>query len=246
MGPTDEHYERLTRRQRATRFASCGYSDRFDPFVLNKDPFLRDLYGSLFNSFLADIPHARVLDVGCGTGVYFDALAEHCDTIDAMDLSPAMAAVADDYCRQSGLTGIRVSVGSAESLPYDSATFDTVVAMDLLHHVMDLDRTLAEIHRVLEPGGHLLVFEPNICNPVMWLAHAVPSEERRALRRNRPGTLRRSLESRFEPVRWDGVCALITRTKGLKRIVLETYLGVWRILGVKQLYPRQAVLVRKR
>jgi 2-polyprenyl-3-methyl-5-hydroxy-6-metoxy-1,4-benzoquinol methylase len=246
MDGNEEHYRKLTQDRQKTRFASCGYSDRFDPFVLNKDPHLRQLYGRLFESFLSDIPSNRLLDIGCGTGIYFDALVRHADSIDAIDLSSDMVRVARDYCKHSGLNTIHLIIGSAECLPCGSADFDVVIAMDLLHHVPDIEAALSEVHRVLKPGGHFLVFEPNICNPLMFVAHAAPAEERLALRRNRPGRLVRLLEGKFDSMRWDGVCALVTRTGGVKGFVLDTYINMFRLVGVKRLYPRQAWLGRTR
>jgi len=246
MGSSEKHYRDLTHDRRTTRFARCGYRDRFDPFVLNRVPYLRNLYTGLFSSFLSGIPHISLLDIGCGTGVYFDTLASHADSIVAIDESGDMAAIADEYCRQNGLTTIHLGVGSAECVPCKSGTFDIVIAMDLLHHVSDLEKTLAEVDRVLKPGGHFFVFEPNICNPLMFLAHLVPAEERLALHRNRPRTLQRLLETRFDPVRWAGVCAMITQLDGIKSFVLRTYVNACKVVGVKRLYPRQAFLCRKR
>jgi len=242
MCVNNEHYQNLIRRQKETNFASCGFLDRFDPFVLNKVPALRKLYGGLFQSFLSDIPNGQMLDIGCGTGIYFDALSCCADHIDAMDCSEDMIRIASEYCEKSGLSNIFPCVGSAESIPRDEESFDIIIELDVLHHVSDLDKTLSEIHRVLKPGGHFFVFEPNICNPLTFLAQLIPKEERLALRRNRPGRLVSLLEQRFETVRWSGICGLITQTKGLKRFILDLYLTLWKVTNLQRFYPRQAWL----
>ncbi len=238
----DNHYQKLVQEKGNTKLASCGYTDRFDPFVLNKNSRLRELYGGLFSSFLNDIPCNKLLDIGCGTGIYFDVLATYSDHIEAIDLSKEMIQVAREYCLQNGLTNIHPRMGSAEFLEYEDERFDVVIELDVLHHISDLKKTLSEIYRVLKPGGHFLVFEPNICNPLMFLAHALPVEERLALGRNRPGKLITLLEERFDTVHWEGVCALITHTKGVKRFILDRYLKLWKLSGVKRCYPRQAWL----
>jgi SAM-dependent methyltransferase len=245
MSGSKEHYKKLLNDRSGTKFASCGYSDRFDPFILGDLEPIRGLYDGLFRSFLSDINCGKLLDVGCGTGIYFKLLAQYADEIEALDNSEDMLSVARQYCQKEGLKNIRLKMGSAESLPYEDGLFDVVISLDLLHHVPDIDRTLGEVHRVLKNGGHFLVFEPNICNPMMFLAHAVPSEERLAMSRNSPKKLLALLERRFESVRWNGICELVTQTTGIKRLILDLYLRMWRISRLQVFYPRQAWLGKK-
>jgi 2-polyprenyl-3-methyl-5-hydroxy-6-metoxy-1,4-benzoquinol methylase len=245
MGQSNKHYRDVVQKRGRTKFASCGYHDRFDPFVLNDNKRICDLYGSLFRNFLSDIPCRRLLDMGCGTGIYFRLLAQYADEIEALDYSEDMLSVAREYCEKTGLKNIHLEMGSAEALPYDNASFDVVMSLDLLHHVSDIDRTLSEVHRVLKRGGHFFVFEPNICNPLMLLAHAIPPEERLALSRNRPGKLISLVESRFDSLKWDGVCELITQSTGAKGLLLDVYLKTWKVTGLRRLFPRQAWLGRK-
>ena len=72
--------------------------------------------------------------------------------IEALDLSEDMVRVASEYCRVNGLDHIHPRVGTAERLPFGDGEFDAVIALDLLHHVPDLERTLAEVDRVLKTG----------------------------------------------------------------------------------------------
>jgi 2-polyprenyl-3-methyl-5-hydroxy-6-metoxy-1,4-benzoquinol methylase len=241
----NRHYRQMLVKQGKTTFASCGFEDRFDPFTLNKNEKVRRLYGTLFEHFLPDISCNKILDLGCGTGIYFDLLMKYADEIEALDISRDMICVAREYCSRNNLHNIHPKTGSAESLDYEDGLFDTVIALDLLHHVARVDKVVDEVHRVLKQGGHFLVFEPNICNPLMFLAHAIPREERLALRRNRPSTLVALLESKFESVRWQGVCGIITQWTGIKNIILATYLHLNRMVGLKKLYPRQAWLGTK-
>ena len=166
--------------------------------------------------------------------------------VEALDVSESMIETARQYCEAEGLAAFHPRVGSAETLDYADASFDAAVAFDLLHHVRDLQGVLAEVHRVLRPGGHFFVFEPNICNPLMFLAHAIPCEERLAVRRNRPGRLMQALGTRFETVRWGGVCELVTEVQGWKKPIFAAYLGFFRCLNRQRLFPRQAWLGRKR
>lgn len=243
---TKLHYEKVVRKGGRTRFASCGYKDRFDPFILNKNPRLHAFYRELFESVLGGRGFDRLLDVGAGTGIYFDALSGFAREIDAVDNSEEMVRVAAGYCRANGLRHIHPRTGSADVLPFQNAAFDAVICLDTLHHVPDLDRVLAEVGRVLKDGGYFFVFEPNINNPLTLLAHLIPREERLALRRNRPAVLKRNLETRFETVLWKGVSAMVTQCRGIKGRLFDAYLKAWTLTRLEKLYTRQAWLGRKR
>jgi ubiquinone/menaquinone biosynthesis C-methylase UbiE len=107
---------------------------------------------------LADLPDdARILELGCGRG---DVWAENLDRIPPdwriilSDLSPGMIENARSSLEGSmGLFDYEVI--DAQSIPYPEATFDGVVANHMLYHVPDRAKGIAEIHRVLKPGGLL-------------------------------------------------------------------------------------------
>jgi len=99
---------------------------------------------------LIDWRGKRVLDLGCGGGFMAEALARRGAIVDAVDPAAAAIAIAKQHARD---LGIEYRVGTGEHLPFPDAGFDAVICVDVLEHVADLDRVLAEIHRVLKPGG---------------------------------------------------------------------------------------------
>lgn len=104
-----------------------------------------------------------VLDVGCGTGdVTMVARARVGATgrVSGIDAAPAMIAVARRKAAQAG-QAIDYQVAAVEALPYPDATYDVVVSSLMMHHLPDdlKRRGLAEIRRVLKPGGRLLVVD---------------------------------------------------------------------------------------
>ena len=89
----------------------------------------------------------RVLEVGCGWGELAEWIANETGAeVTAIDLSQRMVELASER-------GIDATVADVQALPFADATFDVVVAAWMLYHVPDLDRGLAEIARVLRPGG---------------------------------------------------------------------------------------------
>jgi ubiquinone/menaquinone biosynthesis C-methylase UbiE len=95
---------------------------------------------------------ARVLELGCGTGVLWATNTHRIPPgwqVVLSDRSPGMlAAVAGPP------VAVRV-VADAQAVPFAPASFDVVLANHMLYHVPDRDRALGEIHRVLRPGGQV-------------------------------------------------------------------------------------------
>ena len=98
----------------------------------------------------------RVLDVGAGNGYVLGKYAKEGASVSGVDITPT----AIDLCRKrfahAGMPG-DFHVAQAEQLPFEDATFDCVCSMGVLHHVPDTVKAVAEIHRVLKPGGRLIV-----------------------------------------------------------------------------------------
>jgi ubiquinone/menaquinone biosynthesis C-methylase UbiE len=103
---------------------------------------------------------ADVLDVGCGSGHALRLLSQRCTTgrLAGIDLSPTMV----DLSRRTNAAAARngrldVRHGDAMELPFGSASFDVVTAIETLYFWPDPGRGLAECRRVLRPGGRLAV-----------------------------------------------------------------------------------------
>jgi 2-polyprenyl-6-hydroxyphenyl methylase/3-demethylubiquinone-9 3-methyltransferase len=95
-------------------------------------------------------PDALLLDVACGGGLLAPHVARHGYRHVGVDLSPTAAPIA----RSHGVSAVR---GDALALPFAAATFDVVVAGEVLEHVTDLERAVVEACRVLRVGGTLVI-----------------------------------------------------------------------------------------
>ncbi len=98
-----------------------------------------------------------ILDVACGPGIITAALAPRARKVVAFDLTPEMLTKARQRCTEAGLTNVSFREGSATDLPYPDASFDAVVTRLSIHHFQLPQRPIAEMARVLKPGGTLVV-----------------------------------------------------------------------------------------
>jgi len=105
------------------------------------------------------------LDLGCGSGGFLVASARREPELIHVGIDPALRwlTVAAGRLKAAGLDGGRVCLvaAHAEELPFDAETFGSVAAGDVIEHVNDQARTLAEVWRVLKPGGRLFLASPN-------------------------------------------------------------------------------------
>ena len=105
------------------------------------------------------VPHAKVLDLGCGGGHVSFAMAPHAATVVAYDLSEDMLAVVAAEATRRGLAQLHTQAGRAEALPFDDGAFDIVATRFSAHHWYDVRKGLAEARRVLKPGGKLVIVD---------------------------------------------------------------------------------------
>ncbi|WP_109480980.1 class I SAM-dependent methyltransferase [Paraburkholderia sp. C35] len=108
---------------------------------------------------VAATPGAAVLDMGCGAGHASFAVAPHAGSVVAYDIAPQMLATVASAAQERGLSNIRTQQGAAEKLPFDDASFDWVVSRMSAHHWHDVPLALAEVRRVLKPGGRVLFID---------------------------------------------------------------------------------------
>lgn len=110
-----------------------------------------------FNKYPADfyLQGKKVLEVGCGGGLFLEELAKRGAKCTGVDPSKNSLNVARKHAAESGLS-IDYVEGYGETVPFADASFDFVACVDVLEHVNDLPRVISEISRVLKPGGIFL------------------------------------------------------------------------------------------
>ncbi len=126
---------------------------------------------------------ARVLEIGCGdgggAGIFARTFAP--GLYHGLDVDPAMIRVASRRPKTGPLANSLFVLGDAERLPYGDNAFDAVVNFGIIHHLPDWRRGVAEVARVLRPGGTFYfeeIYPPLYANPVFRVMLAHPRENR--------------------------------------------------------------------
>jgi SAM-dependent methyltransferase len=110
-------------------------------------------------AFAARLAHRkRVLDVGCGAGYGSAELANTATSVTGIDIGADAIAYAVEHYSRSNLT---FQQGGADALPFPSASFDLVVAFEVIEHLSDWEPLITEARRVLSPAGQFVVSTPN-------------------------------------------------------------------------------------
>jgi SAM-dependent methyltransferase len=108
-----------------------------------------DIEQAVFDA-VAEAPPAKLLDAGCGIGDIGVRIAEELGTqVVAVDTSPRMVQIAKER-------GLEASLADVQQLPFADGEFDCVLAAWVLYHVPDREAAIAELARVLKPGGRLV------------------------------------------------------------------------------------------
>lgn len=108
--------------------------------------------------FLGNIQGKKILDLGCGPGIYADILYKKGAIIKGIDFSEELVKIAKEK-----VPGVDFCVGDAEKLPYNDKEFDIVFSALMMGHLASWDKVLSEVNRVLKTGG-IFIFSQH--NPV--------------------------------------------------------------------------------
>ena len=138
---------------------------------------VQEQFGKTAASYLTSTPHKlgkslerlvaltspqktwHALDVATGGGHVAYAFAPHVERMWATDITQEMLDMVKAEAARRGLANVRTAYAKAEALPFEDATFDLVTCRIAPHHFDSIPEFLAEVHRVLKPGGLLAVVD---------------------------------------------------------------------------------------
>lgn len=120
-------------------------------------------------AMLGDVSGLRVLDCGCGAGELAIEIARRGGHVVGFDLSSESVRLMGARAARLGVPAPAGLVHVMERLPFGEETFDLVVGKSILHHVL-VEPSLAEVRRVLRPGGRAIFIENQVTNPLLRFA----------------------------------------------------------------------------
>lgn len=132
----------------------------YDRYASAYDADIEDnVYNALYErpatlALAGDVAGRRVLDAGCGSGALSQALVASGASVSGVDLSTNLLAIARN---RLGPDVPLLQADLNQQLPFRSSTFDVVVASLVMHYLHDWSRPLSEFHRVLAPGGCVVI-----------------------------------------------------------------------------------------
>jgi ArsR family transcriptional regulator len=144
----------LRKRQDKTRAFFDSVAGR-----LGRDYVPGKSWKSVAEAFLHLMPPVIVADLGAGDGSFALLLAQSAKRVLAVDTSDKMLEVGRDLAARHGVRNIEFRQGDMEELPIDSASIDVVFFSQSLHHALHPERAIGEAHRILVPGGRLILLD---------------------------------------------------------------------------------------
>jgi SAM-dependent methyltransferase len=100
----------------------------------------------------------RILDVGCGLGMYVEKFRRYSQDVFGVDVDP-------EKVEKASIRLPNISLAPAEDLPFKDRSFDVVLLHEVIEHVVDDRRAIREANRVLDVGGYLVIYAPNRLYP---------------------------------------------------------------------------------
>jgi len=156
-----------------------AWADSYDTHYLNRflfRPSYRIFMEELYRWRGLDGPPYDLLDIGCGSGTLVSLLASTklpLRQVVALDYAEQMCRVAREKGRHAGCDGVVYVNADSEHLPFPDATFDAITCSNSFHHYPHQQEVVAEMRRILRPGGRLMLIDGFRDNVVGWFVFDV-------------------------------------------------------------------------
>jgi 2-polyprenyl-3-methyl-5-hydroxy-6-metoxy-1,4-benzoquinol methylase len=124
---------------------------------------------NMFIDFLGN-DRKKILEIGCGTGLFTKEIAKTDNEITSIDISEELITLAKEKVQSKNVTFL---VENAYKTSFQDNYFDFIVGSSILHH-LDIDEAIKEFYRLLKDNGKIMFTEPNMLNPQIALQKNIP------------------------------------------------------------------------
>jgi len=190
---------------------------------------------------MLDIGEGRVLDAGCGPGVYTDRLSEAGYEIYGVDASEGMIALA----RAKHFKNAKFFVGSVDDLKFQDTFFDAILCIGVLEYLKDVEKAIKEAARVIRPGGIAIFTVPNaqsFLNTSNLLARNIVKSVCKLLKIKPPGSL---LDYNYELRLFSGKdLDLLLERNGFK--IEKARFHIFRLPFLNKIFPEASLYLMKK
>lgn len=200
---TAEFYDHLV--QGSENRALLGMSNRYDGSKRMQEIFLNKYFDNVVSLEIKE--EDNILDFGCGPGIFTSRLAKFGKSVVGVDISKEFIQQAVNRVTLENTEFIHVKSNLADALGANRR-FNVLVLVDVIHHLDDIKPTLEDALTYLNPGGKVLVYEPNILNPVLFAIHLLDPNERGLLRLGKRKIyleIFQDLGYKCDKVNWSGI-----------------------------------------
>ncbi|WP_269541335.1 ArsR/SmtB family transcription factor [Cerasicoccus fimbriatus] len=104
-------------------------------------------------------PHINIADLGAGEGVLSQLLAQRAKTVYCIDNSPRMVEVGTELAAKNNIDNLYYKLGDIENVPLENESIELALLSQALHHAEKPAKAIAEAHRILKPGGKLVILD---------------------------------------------------------------------------------------
>jgi len=162
-----------------------------------------------------------VLDYGCGSGILLPCISIRCKEVHGVDVVPAFVELAKDMLATKCCKNAFVYNDNEFKNKFMGNYFDVIIVNDVLHHMENPLDAISDAYRLLKPNGKLIIIEPNIYNPAIFILSACDSNERKTLKMGRFGYYTKICEKRFTVVEKDWFPVMYAPSSKLMRTIAE-------------------------
>ena len=136
-----------------------AFTQQAKAFDQYQQAFSKEAYNHFALSHMNLHPTDDVLEVAAGTCAFGRVVAPHVHQLTELDVTEAMLSIGRATASEQGITNVSFVQGEAEHLPFADASFDCVMSRLAFHHFADPKVVIAEMRRVLKPGGRLVIID---------------------------------------------------------------------------------------